>query len=73
MGVRGFRRQPGRHLRLIDLSSDAMRGEARHPFPHLSMHPAGFLNSATIPRGRPAFGDDAYYDRYGMPLLCSIQ
>jgi len=34
---------------------------------------AGFLNSCTIPRGRAAFGDDLYYDRYGMPLICSIQ
>jgi len=33
----------------------------------------GFMNTCTIPRGRPAYGDDLYYDRYGMPLICNIQ
>jgi len=33
----------------------------------------GFLQTCTIPRSRNSFGDDLYYDRMGMPLICNIQ
>ena len=33
----------------------------------------GFLNTCTIPRGRPAFGDRRYCDDSYMPLICCVQ